>query len=852
MDPNQLTQMLINAQSPDPNARSTAENFFREADAHNPALFLSLLSAELANEEKPVEARKLAGVILKNALTAKDEQRRHQLEEKWIGMDTQAKEKIKETLLKTLSSPVVEAHQTAAQVVSKIAHIEIPRNAWPQLIQHLLANMLQQDDNLKESTLQTLGYIAEEIDSEILQYQANEILTAVCQGIQHPKNSIKLAGLNALFNALEFIKANFDKEVERNYIMQVVCDSAVFLEDSKVRASAMECIVKISALYYDKLAPYMQKLFNITLEAIKKDEDQVAQQAVEFWSTVCDEEIILQEEAEEAAELKIQPERLSQNFIRGALKYLVPILTETLTKQEDEPDEDTWNVAMAAGTCLSLVALTVTEEIVPIVMPFVQQHINSENWKLREAATLAFGAILEGPKGAISQLITSAMPVLLTHMNDPVVYVKDTTAWTIGRVCQLHPHAIGGILPSVVQALLQHLQDSPRVAANVCWAIHNLALAYEDEQDKQTSGLSPFFPQLLETLTMTTDREDADENNLRTSAYESINVLIQNGAKDTYPIIHQALPVFISRFEKTFSMEVSSADDKEEQSELQSLLCGVLQVITQKIGESVKNYSDQLMTLLLQVFNAKSASVHEEAMMTVGAIANAVEIDFEKYMPHFLPFLTMGLRNYEEYQVCSVAVGVVGDIARALGPKISSYCDEIVSILLQNLQNPHLNRNVKPPILSAFGDIALAISSEFSKYLPVVMTVLQQASQTTVDQNDYDLVDYLNQLREGILESYTGIIQGLRSDDSSESFVPYANHAINFIGFVYNDPNKSESVTRSSLGVLGDMVHALGSKVKPQLQQQTWIKPLIDECLSSDNPTTQDLARWAKDIISKA
>lgn len=46
---------------------------------------------------------------------------------------------------------------------------------------------------------------------------------------------------------------------------------------------------------------------------------------------------------------------------------------------------------MAAGTCLSLVANTVGDEVVPYVMPFVQHNINNENWKFREAATLAFG-----------------------------------------------------------------------------------------------------------------------------------------------------------------------------------------------------------------------------------------------------------------------------------------------------------------------------------------------------------------------------------------------------------------------------------------------------------------------------
>lgn len=164
--------------------------------------------------------------------------------------------------------------------------------------------------------------------------------------------------------------------------------------------------------------------------------------------------------------------------------------------------------------------------------------------------------------------------------------------------------------------------------------------------------------------------------------------------------------------------------------------------------------------------------------------APAVEADFEKYMPHFRPFLSFGLSNHEEHQVCGVAVGVVGDICRALEGKVQPYCQEILQLLLANLQNPTLNRNVKPPILSCFGDIALAVGGEFEPYLPLTMSMLQQAGLTSMDVSNADLAEYLGRLREGIFEAYTGVLQGLRADNKGAAFQPYLPAAMHLLAQV--------------------------------------------------------------------
>lgn len=50
---------------------------------------------------------------------------------------------------------------------------------------------------------------------EILTSQSNEILTTVVQGArkEEPSPEVQLAAINALYNSLEFVRDNFEREV---------------------------------------------------------------------------------------------------------------------------------------------------------------------------------------------------------------------------------------------------------------------------------------------------------------------------------------------------------------------------------------------------------------------------------------------------------------------------------------------------------------------------------------------------------------------------------------------------------------------------------------------------------------
>lgn len=139
--------------------------------------------------------------------------------------------------------------------------------------------------------------------------------------------------------------------------------------------------------------------------------------------------------------------------------------------------------------------------------------------------------------------------------------------------------------------------------------------------------------------------------------------------------------------------------------------------------------ADRIMTLTLQLISAagKTSWLVEDAFVIVGSLARALGPGFGPYLPAFLPLLYPALKAHEDTALCTVAVGIIGDIASALGDQTAQYCNAFVGVLLENLQSDVLNRNVKISILSCFGDLAVAIGPAFEPYLAATTAVLRQA-----------------------------------------------------------------------------------------------------------------------------
>jgi len=271
-----------------------------------------------------------------------------------------------------------------------------------------------------------------------------------------------------------------------------------------------------------------------------------------------------------------------------------------------------------------------------------------------------------------------------------------------------------------------------------------------------------------------------------------------NVGQDQLATIAHLSTVIIDRLEKTVSMQnqVVHMDDKNTLEEMQTSLASVLMSIIQRLDKEIQPQADRIMQALLGILTASpSSSIVPDAIFgTVGSLANALEQDFTVYMDAFSPFLYTALGNEQEQQLCSLAIGLVSDIARSIGEQVFPYCDSFMNYLLNNLkvilprklsqtilapltrsnmQSSTLSQTYKPAILQCFGDIAQAIGGNFETYLGVVMQVLQQASTISAGNTDknYEMIEYVLSLREGIMDAYDGIVIALK--DKSRCYTKY-------------------------------------------------------------------------------
>jgi importin subunit beta-1 len=286
-----------------------------------------------------------------------------------------------------------------------------------------------------------------------------------------------------------------------------------------------------------------------------------------------------------------------------------------------------------------------------------------------------------------------------------------------------------------------------------------------------------------------------------------------------------------------------------------------------------------VMKLVLKMFGTQAAaenSVQEDALMLVGALSDQLEESFEVYVPPVKGYLLHGISNSVEVETCKICIGVVGDLYRNLGQKsdgsgspMMKDTTEVITALLTTFHKAGVDETIKPHILSCFGDIAMAIGgAQFVNYAKQVMEAINQATVTSArstESEDFDVIDEINDLRDGCLEAYVGILIALQGNPQPgqpphanvQLFFPVCEHIIGFIMACLRDKEVSDKVVGSAIGLVGDMIDTYkqpgpdGRPLASKFLSQQFCQGLITIASQSDVEATQKLCPWVKQLMQK-
>ncbi|SCU80573.1 LAMI_0B03004g1_1 [Lachancea mirantina] len=844
-----LEQTILSA---DASVRLQCETQLKKLSNENFLQFAALIAQVAADDSARLEARILAALTLKNELVSKDPVKTQQLAQRWLTqVDDHSRQQIRQLALSSLIAAEPRVANAAAQLIAAIATIELPRGHWPDLMKIMVDNTAAtQPENVKRASLLALGYICEAADpgNEMLMAQSNNILIAIVQGAQasEPSRFVRLTALNALADSLAFIKNNMEREGERNYLMQVVCE-ATQTEDSDIQAAAFGCLCKIMSLYYFLMKPYMeQALYALTVSTMQSPDEKVASMAVEFWSTICEEEIDIAYELAQFPQSPLQ----SFNFALTSIQEVVPNLLNLLTRQNEDPEDDDWNVSMSAGACLQLFAQNCGNYVVEPVLRYVEMNISNESWRHRESAVMAFGSILDGPdKVQLTNLIHQALPPILALMGDPVLQVKETVAWCIGRIADL---VIGAIDPQhhlsdVVHACLQGLEDHPKVATNCAWTIINLV---EQMADTPASPIYNYYPILVDALMKAANRPE-NEHSARASAFSALTTLVEFSTDQVSESAASISSFILDKLGQTMAIDDSqlSTDAKQNLEELQSNILSVLSAIIRKNPASVTSVSDMLMDLFIKLLDKKDVSyIEDDVFYAVSSLASALGKGFEKYLETFSPYLVSAL-NQVQSQVSITAVGLIADISNCLEDDFKQFAPAFMNVLGQMISADNAKKELKPAVLSVFGDIASNIGSDFIPYLNQVMALCVAAQNTRPENGSLEALEYNVKVHEAVLDAYVGTVAGLQSN--ADALFPYVGTIFQFMSHIADNPtlNSEDATARAAVGIIGDVAAMFPDGRIKQFYSQEWVTEFIKKTRSntSFSQSTKDTARWARE-----
>ena len=377
----QLSLILENITKPIEPIRKAAENEITRLSDENLGQFFIELSKKISTESEKKAVRQVSATVIKMILD------KSKYAEIWLKLSEDIKQTIKNNILSTLASEMIDIRKSAALALAGICKIEIPMKQWLNIFD-ILSNTSQNENlYIQLSSLTALEYIYEEIKkSNIPNETVAKLLNTYYSLLTREKADpqLSLATLNSVDKFLPFIN-DFINDTNSKIKFFCLIEKYIMNSNEKIRHAALLIFYDICNIYYDSLQDYIDKIFSFCSQIIENDIELNKKLCIEIWNIIGNKE---EERKNENSIFKKQSHCFLEKFYlplsQICLKYIVT----------DNYERDEFSLSSTCCELIYTMSKVCQYTFMQEMINYIGENINSSIEKIKYSALNVFRAII--------------------------------------------------------------------------------------------------------------------------------------------------------------------------------------------------------------------------------------------------------------------------------------------------------------------------------------------------------------------------------------------------------------------------------------------------------------------------
>ena len=737
-NPDLLTNYLSLILISDSNLRTEAENQIKSFASQNLSQFLLLISEKLSDESEKKEIRQLSATLIKNIISNSD------YIQKYFEIPLDIIQKIKNNILSTLASSIIEIRKAAALAVAGICKIELPQKRWNNIFDILCSTSQNENLYIQLSSLTALEYIYEEISIKDIDLNTIANLLNIYYFLLDQKNSkdeLILTALKSLNKFLPFISEFIYDKTNGIKFFCLIEKNVLNPSNEKIRQEAIKIFIDIVRIYYDALYLFIENIYEFSEKIINNDVDTNKIWILNLWFFIGNEE---DHRMNYLNNIKNTSKKQSNYFLQKYYKELSNIcLNFILTKSisyNDEEDDIENSLSYSSAQLIYIMSRVCDLNFMQNMIDYIEKNINSNIEKNKYSALYTLRAIIgtihkKNFYLKLKDFIGIISDILLD--NNYPIYFKKLSAKIMKYITYEYSEELindKNYFNKMIELFLTLINinistnlSEKEILYDIIQSLNNLCKKIIWNESDETNILSSHIKNICQPLINIIKNLSYynTQNNITRISFLLLGTLGERSALDNKEYMTQIFEYLISLYKS--ALNPNNIQDLDILLRYQEYLANCLTgfLVT---GKAVKSLMGDLLNLVIESFNIRD--LYDEGLILIGSIALFTQEEFIKALDFISSYLIKGLNAIDSPSICLSSILCLSDIIRSSGIN-KKYINEFFPYIKKILSDNSIDRNLKPLCFNIISDLFLFYSNEAFEHFEDIMKILGAANQAT-------------------------------------------------------------------------------------------------------------------------